>query len=95
VGSRLHQGLNGQPLGDEPLNRVRQAERVAAGFAAQRQRIEREVVGTREQSARVTAAGDARRLRGVPCAGRGISGHIAGTDPVEALMDKYELEAWA
>jgi hypothetical protein len=40
-------------------------------------------------SSRVTAAGDSRRLRGLPCVARAVSGHIPGTDPVEALMSKY------
>jgi len=34
----------------------------------------------------VTAGGDERRLRGVPAVGRGVSGTMAGTDPLGALI---------
>ena len=33
-----------------------------------------------------TAAGDQRRLRGIPAAGRGCAGHISGTRPDTALL---------
>lgn len=32
-----------------------------------------------------TAPGDARRLRGIPAIGQGVSGHIPGTHPEDAL----------
>lgn len=35
---------------------------------------------------RATAAGDSRRLRGMPTVGRGTSGAIPGTNPVGALL---------
>jgi len=35
-----------------------------------------------------TAAGDERRLRGIPAVGRGCAGAIQGSDPVQALMAK-------
>ena len=37
---------------------------------------------------RGTAAGDERRLRGLPAVARGTSGAIAGTDPLRALLAK-------
>lgn len=37
-------------------------------------------------TAGATAAGDERRLRGVPAVGRGVSGAIPGTSPVGALL---------
>jgi len=35
-----------------------------------------------------TAAGDERRLRGIPAISRGTSGAIAGSDPLRALLQK-------
>lgn len=37
---------------------------------------------------RGTAAGDERRLRGLPAIARGTRGAIAGTDPLRALLAK-------
>jgi hypothetical protein len=57
-------------------------------------RLARILVETGEQAptaaniAGATAAGDARRLRGIPAHARGISGAIAGTDPLRALLAK-------
>ena len=39
-------------------------------------------------SSGVTAAGDERRLRGIPAVSRHSSGAIAGTDPLRALLAK-------
>jgi hypothetical protein len=36
-----------------------------------------------------TAAGDGRRLRGIPALSRGTSGAVAGTDPMRALLAKH------
>jgi hypothetical protein len=51
-------------------------------------RIIREAGGDEEPSsaAGATAAGDSRRLRGIPAVGRGCSSTIPGTDPVRALL---------
>ena len=35
-----------------------------------------------------TAAGDGRRLRGIPIHARGTSGAVFGTDPVRAMLAK-------
>ena len=35
-----------------------------------------------------TAAGDERRLRGIPAIGRETSGAVSGSDPVRALLAK-------
>ena len=62
---------------------VEDAEKVA--------RIVAEVEGVEEElssSAGATAAGDGRRLRGLPAIGRGSSGAIPGTDPPRALLAK-------
>lgn len=40
-----------------------------------------------------TAGGDSRKLRGIPAIGLGVSGHITGTDPLQALLDKEEEAA--
>jgi hypothetical protein len=37
---------------------------------------------------RATAAGDPRRLRGLPAVGRGSGGAIHGTNPLHALLAK-------
>ena len=37
-------------------------------------------------AAGATAAGDERRLRGVPAVGRGVAGAIPGTNPLGALL---------
>jgi hypothetical protein len=39
-------------------------------------------------SAGATAAGDERRLRGVPVQARGVGGTVLGTHPLAALMAK-------
>ncbi len=39
-------------------------------------------------AAGATAAGDPRRLRGIPAAARGAGGAIFGTDPLRALLAK-------
>ena len=39
-------------------------------------------------SAGATAAGDERRLRGIPAIGRATSGAVSGSDPVRALLAK-------
>jgi len=41
-------------------------------------------------AAGATAAGDERRLRGIPAVGRGVSGAISSTDPVRALLAKEQ-----
>jgi hypothetical protein len=41
-----------------------------------------------DQVVGVTAAGDPRRLRGIPAVGRGTGGAIAGSDPLAALIAK-------
>ena len=39
-------------------------------------------------AAGATAAGDPRRLRGIPAVGRGTSGAVFGSDPLRALLAK-------
>ena len=50
--------------------------------------LESEVVDAPATVARATLAGDRRRLRGVPCVARGVSGTAPGTDPVAELIRK-------
>jgi hypothetical protein len=40
--------------------------------------------------ARATLPGDMRRLRGIPCAARGVSSTSPGTNPVSALLRMEE-----
>jgi hypothetical protein len=54
-------------------------------------RIARETDATMPEktAAGATLGGDARRMRGLPCVGRGgAGGAIAGTDPLRALLAK-------
>jgi hypothetical protein len=37
-------------------------------------------------TAGVTSGGDERRLRGLPCVGRGVPGAVAGTNPAQAAI---------
>ena len=39
-------------------------------------------------AAGATAAGDGRRLRGIPAVGKGTSGAVWGSDPLRALLAK-------
>jgi len=53
-----------------------------------RQLVERVVLESRSHSSTPlpsAAGGDTLRLRGIPAVGRGVSGHIAGTQPGQAL----------
>jgi hypothetical protein len=59
---------------------VDQVDKITSEFTAE----------TAQTAAGVTLPGDSRRLRGLPAVGRGVSGHIAGTDPEQALLDKYD-----
>ena len=51
------------------------------------EKVDRVVAQTAEPEGAegVTAPGDWRRLRGVPCLGRGVRGAIAGTVPPQRL----------
>ena len=40
--------------------------------------------------ARATLPGDTRRLRGIPCVARGISGVSPGTDPLGAVLRAWQ-----
>jgi hypothetical protein len=74
----------------QSLYRVRQL--LGEDLAEQVSEISREM----DMQADVLAQGpnlDRSRLRGIPAVGRGVSGHIEGTDPLEALLDKYPEEA--
>ncbi len=44
------------------------------------------------QAQGATAAGDERRLRGIPCLAQGVGNTIHGTDPVRALLAKQPRE---
>ena len=41
-----------------------------------------------QTAAGATAAGDPRRLRGIPAVGRGTGGAVFGSDPLRALLAK-------
>ncbi len=72
----------------QPLPRHRRL-RERALDAANLDRIVGEADG-REASvaAGATAAGDWRRMRGVPVQARGVGGAVAGSEPVRALLAK-------
>jgi hypothetical protein len=50
------------------------------------------VDSTTTMAARATAAGDSRRLRGIPCVARSVGGVSPGSDPVAALLRKQPRE---
>lgn len=73
---------------------IRQGEGPAAAFqrivkerAEQQANIERICQDTANSNvvSRATAAGDERKLRGIPAIGRGVAGAIAGTNPHSVL----------
>ena len=75
----------------QSLQRVR--ELLGEDLADQVEQISRELsIETEEACERILMFLDNRKLRGIPAVGRGVSGHIAGTDPLEALMAKCEAE---
>jgi hypothetical protein len=74
----------------QSLHRVR--ELIGADLEQQVEEISREMNQQVDTVVKATLAGDNRRLRGLPAVGRGVSGHIPGTDPLEALLDKYDEE---
>jgi hypothetical protein len=94
----MHKGVNAEPLGDQPLNRVAQAQRLDEHNAEKLEQVEAEVIGVEESHG--TAAGDSRKLRGVPVQARKVGGAIAGTipgsdehlDALQALLDNYHRE---
>jgi hypothetical protein len=76
--------MNTEAIGEGRLLRSVQGARVERNLTRQVAKLEREESTT--TTAGGTAAGDPRRLRGLPAIGRNVSGAIPGTDPVaEAL----------
>jgi hypothetical protein len=72
----------------QPLPRAYRRQ-LQAEDQAKLERILAEVVDEEPSSAAgATAAGDSRRLRGIPAVGRGCSSTITGTDPLQALLAK-------
>lgn len=78
---------------------IRQGEGPAAAFqrlvreeAEQQQKIERICAesGVEPNGAKypATAAGDWRKLRGIPVQAKGVSGNVVGTDPLATLLAK-------
>ena len=84
--------------GEEPipwegrLLRAVQNQRLRSALAQQLAKLAREVGEAMPAKGR-TAAGDARRLRGVPVQGKGISGTSPGTQPEHELLRKEEERA--
>ena len=71
----------------QPLPRYE--SRLAAQDARKVERIVAEAADAAPTSvAGATAAGDGMRLRGIPAVARGVSGAVAGSDPVRALLPK-------
>ena len=72
----------------QPLPRAHRRQ-LQAEDAAKLELILREVTDEPASSAAgATAAGDERRLRGIPAVSKGTSGAMFGSDPVRALLAK-------
>jgi hypothetical protein len=72
---------NAWPLGDDPLSLWAKRRRLQADSERQLARIALEVGQDVPQQPSSTAAGDPRRLRGIPALARGVGGTLAGSDP--------------
>lgn len=72
-------------LGDSPLNLWLRRQQEAAELERQVARIALEAGGELQHGA-ATAAGDPRRLRGIPAIGYGVSGALAGSQPERAAL---------
>lgn len=70
----------------QSLQKVR--ELLGADLVQQVERISQELnIETEEACERVLMFLDNRKLRGIPAIGKGVSGHIAGTDPTGWIDD--------
>jgi hypothetical protein len=83
---------NQAPIGEDRLNLYRQRQELERQQQKMLEDIARDV-GVSVQVLRATAAGDARRLRGIPCQSQGVGGTMPGTDPLQVLLDKEEEAA--
>jgi hypothetical protein len=86
------------PIGDDPLNRYLQIQRLEDQLLKQLTEIARETGNDltllTEKKFRASKSGDPRTLRGIPVVGvpGGMGGVIPGTNPLAALMQKQPRE---
>ena len=70
-----------QPLGPNAHLRAVRASTMKQQQGETLARIAQETDSTIERPSYATAAGDQRKLRGIPAIGRGVAGAIRGTSP--------------
>jgi hypothetical protein len=69
-------------------------ERAELGDAQRRARLTAEIENAvDERPGSPTAAGDTRKLRGIPAIGRGVAGAMNGTDPLREALKKERRAA--
>lgn len=73
--------MDTSPIGSDRLNLWLRRRREAVDLERQLVRIAEEVGADLPAVTSATAAGDPRRLRGIPAIGYGTSGAIAGSQP--------------
>lgn len=76
------------PLGTNPLIRALRHHELQAQLEQQLHQIARETDTTPITNTTATAAGDSRKLRGIPALAHGVGSTIPGTDPLRALLAK-------
>lgn len=80
--------VNTAKLGDAPLNLWLRRRAADTELTRQVARIVLEAGEDMPTPTSATAAGDPRRLRGIPAIGYGVGGALAGTQPEQALLHK-------
>lgn len=76
------------PLGTNPLIRALRHHELNSQLEDQLHAIARETNTTPIVNSKATAAGDARKLRGIPALSKGVGSTCPGTDPLRAVLAK-------
>lgn len=79
-------GIWNTALGDNPLIRAIRHEALNQQLEHQLHQIARDTDTTPIVNARATAAGDSRKLRGIPALAHGVGSTCPGTDPLRAVI---------
>lgn len=76
------------PLGNNPLIRAIRHHELTVQLEDQLHQIARDTETVPIVNSKATAAGDERKLRGIPALAYGVGGTIPGTDPLRAYIAK-------
>ncbi len=76
------------PLGNNPLVRAVRHHTLTVQLEDQLHEIARDTETTPIVNTKATAAGDGRKLRGIPALAHGVSSTVPGTDPLKAILAK-------